>query len=988
VNIAPGDWPRLLPLLDQALDVPSARRDAWLAGLDLAEPLKASLRALLLERHAIETNDFLGALPIVADRASGPERLLAGTLIGPWRLLREIGQGGMSTVWLAERADAQVQRQVALKLPHAGPGQELLATRLLRERDILAALEHRNIARLYDVGVNDVGTPYLVMEHVQGSDLLSYANARSLTVVQRLALFQQVLRAVQYAHSKLVLHRDLKPSNILVNESGDVKLLDFGIAKVLKADSTGADHTELTRAAGHQLTLAYASPEQLLGESLGTASDVYSLGVVLFELLTGERPYTVARDSRGALEDAVLNAEPRRPSQVWPNGRSAAAFAASAKGVQRSLTGDLDVIVLKALQKTPTRRYPTVDAMALDLRRHVAGEPILAQASSRWVRLRKFTVRHAAAVSAGVAVFAALSIGLGAAIWQGQKARDEATRATAIKNFLVTLLRGNDLDRDQDRDRDDEQAKRQITLQTVLEQSATELATGLAGQPEVRDELQGLIAELLDNLGLLEASIPLRQRHAQDLAARHAPVPAQVRALRDLAESQASQLKEARATLEVAWSMCQTALSQAPSPECQLARLELGRSLLTSGDFEHGQAHVEAAASALLATPALSLDRAIAARALGELRTLQNRFDEANALQQRAFADFEAVWGPRSTRLAMELRLSANQLALQKRFADAIQVYDKAWRIRVQAAGPEAIDSAKLELDMGRLQSRVGQDAQGDQHILHASSVLLDSQGPERARLVFNARRVRAELYLYSGRLSLAGPALDQLDAATQDYPLNASEAHDRDVLRSLYLTRIGQFPAAQLLLERRRDLTRQQQGPEADDLPQLDRRRIDTLVAAGQLEAAEAIAHAQGQAVPDEVLLARGDFDAAWPGVQARYAQMQSRPRADQYLLSVVKTGELMGIALAGRGQHREALPYFEQAIAALAFGYAHNPALAALRAKLASALIALHAHDAARAQLALAEAGLRAEPLAGPQFRQPVQAAQQQLAKALKKV
>lgn len=982
MNIARSDWPRLLTLVEQALDMAPTERERWVGRLGLAEPLYGALIGLLRERQAIETGDFLGMLPAISPGPHTPGRLAGGALVGPWRLLHEIGQGGMSTVWLAERADAQVKRQVALKLPHAGPGQDLLAARLLRERNILAALEHRNIARLYDVGVSDAGTPYLVMEYVPGTDLLSHADARRLTMPQRLVLFQQVLRAVQYAHGKLVLHRDLKPSNILVNEAGDVKLLDFGIAKVLADDAGSLDETELTRAAGRQLTPRYASPEQLRGEALGTASDVYSMGVILFELLTGERPYVLPRDSRAALEDAVLSADPRRPSQAWQAGRSGALFGSTAKALNRAVTGDLDVIVLTALQKDPAQRYPTADAMAQDLQRHLAQEPILAQASSRWVRLRKFTARHAVAVAAGTSVIAALSLGLGAAVWQGQQARQEANKANAIKDFLVTLLRSNDLDQD------DAQAKRQQTVQSALEQSAISLARGLQDQPEVRDELQSLVGDLLDNLNLLDAAIPLRRQRASDLAARQAPLVAQVRALRDLAESQNSQLLEARATLQQAWALCQRDSGQVLTPDCLQARLDLGRNFLGSGDIDTGQVQIEPAATSLLATPTQSLARATAARTLGELRTLQGRMGEADALHQRALADFEAIWGPQSGRLAMELRLRGNQLALQQRFADAITTYRRAWELRANAAGPESIGSAKVELDLGQMLARVGQDTEGELRIMHASAVMLASQGPERAQLVFNARRVRAEFYLYSGRLSLAGPELVQLDKAAEHHELSASEAHDRDVLRALYLVRTGQFQAAMRVLEQRRAITLEKQGPAADDLPSLDRRRLESLVAADELDTAEALARETGQAPPDELLLARGQFDAARPTVDARHAQMLNRPRGDQYLVSVVKAHEQMGMVLAGQAQPRQAAAHFQQAISALADGYAQNPVLAALRARLAGVLITLGETEAARAQLSLADAALLAEPLAGPQFRWTVQAARQQLAQAMKKV
>jgi serine/threonine protein kinase/tetratricopeptide (TPR) repeat protein len=989
VDIAPRDWPRLLALIDQALDQPAAQRIAWVDGLHLDAPTGAALRALLNEREALEAGAFMSGLPtgpahagLVAS-AAGPN---SGARIGPWRLVQEIGRGGMSTVWLAERADGQVQRRVALKLPHAGPGQAALAARLLRERDILASLEHPHIARLYDVGLTEAGTPYLAMEFVPGIDIVRHANTRRLTVPQRLALFEQVLQAVQHAHGKLVLHRDLKPDNILVDATGAVKLLDFGIAKPMADGAAGDDGealTDITRAAGRQMTLAYASPEQLRGERLGTASDVYALGVVLFELLTGERPYAPASGSAAALEDAVLNAEPRRPSQAWPNARPADTFASTAPAVRRALAGDLDVIVLTALQKDPAQRYATADAMALDLQRHRASEPILARRSSRAVRLRKFLARHAASVGAGAAVFTALAVGLGAALWQGAQTRLEATKATAMKDFLVTLLRGNDIERV------DESARRELTLQAVLQQSAAQLTTGLKDQPEVRDELRVMVADLLDNLDLLESSIPLRQQHANDLAARGAPVPEQARALRDLAESQNSRLDKALATLRVASALCRAARAEdARSSACLLARVEHGRLLVSLGDMAAGAAEIEDAAPPLIALPVQTLDRAIAIRSMAELRSVQGQHDQADVLHQRALADFETVWGPRSPRLSAELQLRANALALQQRFASAIEVYRRAWDSRVLAVGPAAVSSAKLELEMGLLMYRVGQDASGETHVLHASEVMKAASGPERPQLVFDACRARAELAVYSGRLGAANEALDALDAASKALELNASDAAERDVLRATHHLRTGRFTDALQLFERRRETAEHQQGPDASIVAVLDRRRLDALIAAGRLDAAEKLAMAAGPSAVAEVQLARGNVEAAWPALQTRHAQMAARPRSDQYLLRFVQTNESMGIALAALGRPREALIHFQAAIEAQAAGYAHSPPLAALRARAAGVLVALNDTDAAQVQVRLARAALDAEPLAGPQFRRPVEEAEQQLRKALKKV
>jgi serine/threonine-protein kinase len=260
-------------------------------------------------------------------------------MVGLYQLVRELGQGGMGAVWLAERADGLVKRAVALKLPHGAWRRAGLAGRMARERDILATLEHPHIARLYDAGLTTAEQPFLALEYVEGVPIDQYCAATdsrpALGLRAKLRLFLQVAQAVAYAHGKLVLHRDLKPANILVTRDGYVRLLDFGIAKLL-ADGE-VKETRLTQFAGRALTLDYASPEQIRAEALAVTSDVYSLGVVLYELLTGSRPYKLKRDSRGALEDAILEAEPPRPSNAAPPENGA------------SLRGALDTILLKAL---------------------------------------------------------------------------------------------------------------------------------------------------------------------------------------------------------------------------------------------------------------------------------------------------------------------------------------------------------------------------------------------------------------------------------------------------------------------------------------------------------------------------------------------------------------------------------------------------------------------------------------------------------------
>jgi len=292
MDVTPATWAALSTLLDEALELDAVKRSEWLQRLAATQPALVPPLRRLLAAHAIsETADVLAGLPQLAAPAPGEASGLAvGELIGPYRLTRSIGSGGMAEVWLAERADGAFEREVALKLPRLALLRPDLAARFGHERDILARLEHPHIARFYDAGVSVDGLPYLAMEYVAGRPLTPWCDERRLTIAERLALYAQVLDAVQFAHANLIIHRDLKPSNILATADGQVRLLDFGIAKLL-SDGESARETRLTQFAGRALTPDYASPEQIKGEPLTIASDVYSLGVVLYELLTGELPY-------------------------------------------------------------------------------------------------------------------------------------------------------------------------------------------------------------------------------------------------------------------------------------------------------------------------------------------------------------------------------------------------------------------------------------------------------------------------------------------------------------------------------------------------------------------------------------------------------------------------------------------------------------------------------------------------------------------------
>lgn len=418
MTIDPESWPALSKLLDEWLDLPAASRAAWLERHEPRYPaLLPTLRKMVEAEARVAAQGLLNTLPSVGGLADAPAAatpvpagFVAGEFVGPYRLVRELGLGGMGMVWLAERADGTLDRRVALKLPFLSLHNRALAARFTRERDILAQLTHPRIARLYDAGVADGGQPFLAMEYVEGESIASYCDRAHLGIKPRLKLFLLVLDAVQYSHTNLVVHRDLKPANILVTKDGDVRLLDFGIAKLLTEGE--AQETELTRIGGRALTPDYASPEQVTGGAITTASDVYSLGVVLFELLTGERPYKLKSQTRRSLEETIVTGEPLRPSQAVRHPAKAHARGVSLKRLAKSLKGDLDTIVFKALSKDPARRYATADAFAEDLSRHLSAQPVLAQPDSTLYRTRKFLHRHWIPVSAAAAVLVSLSAGL------------------------------------------------------------------------------------------------------------------------------------------------------------------------------------------------------------------------------------------------------------------------------------------------------------------------------------------------------------------------------------------------------------------------------------------------------------------------------------------------------------------------------------------------------------------------------------------------
>ena len=426
-------WRRLSPLLDDLLDLDAQAREARLDALRASDPAVAGeLAALLADAERAGQSQFLAG---TAAPGAAAAPTLAGQRIGAYVLEAPIGQGGTGTVWLARRADGRFEGAVAFKLLHPSLVGRTGALRFEREGKVLARLAHPNIARLLDAGVTDGGQPYLVLELVEGERIDRHCDAARLDLAQRVALFRVVLEAVAHAHRHLVIHRDIKPGNILVDRSGAVKLLDFGIAKLLQADG-GDGEGELTVDGMRALTPDYAAPEQLRGEPVSTATDVYSLGVLLYQLLTGRHPTAPPQASPVEAMRATLETDPARLSAVADKGpaqtieRAAEARHTSPGRLKRQLGGDLENIVAKALRKTPAERYPSVDAFAEDLRRWQAGEPVVARADSTAYRAVRFVGRHRGAVAAAALTGVAILAGVVGTISQARRAEEQGARAS------------------------------------------------------------------------------------------------------------------------------------------------------------------------------------------------------------------------------------------------------------------------------------------------------------------------------------------------------------------------------------------------------------------------------------------------------------------------------------------------------------------------------------------------------------------------------
>jgi len=736
-QFAPEQWQVLSPYLDEALEISPEDRPAWLQSIREQNPsLAKDLQTLLKEHQALDDEGFLQADAGVLPGASP----MAGQAVGAYTLESPIGQGGMGTVWLARRSDGRFVGRAAVKFLSVafigGAGEE----RFQREGSFLARLAHPNIAHLIDAGVFANGQPYLILEYIEGKHIDVYCNERVLDVDARLRLFVDVLAAVAHAHANLIVHRDIKPSNVLVTGNGQVKLLDFGIAKLLEDDAP----VPLTREGERALTLAYASPEQVTGGPISTATDVYALGVLLYLLLAGKHPSESALQSPADLIKAIVDTQPLRPSET---------AAATAK-LSRALRGDLDTIVSKALKKSPAERYPSVTAFADDLRRYLAHQPISARPDTIAYRARKFVRRNYLAVGLAAAAFIATLAGIIGIAFQARAARIERDFALRQLSRAEAI---NDLDNFVLSDAPP------TPMNDLLERAERLVARRKTGDDADRIErLIAIAARYLDHSEYVKARRVLEQAYA--LARGLTDPSARARTSCDLAVTLTYEGDFERAERLIKEGLNELR-DDPPSAIDRVFCLSRGRVIaLKRGSAKDAVARAEAAVRALRQSPfkseVLEMDNLIS---LATVYRAAGRLREANATFEEASGRLTSLGYDETRRSQILFTNWGTALSSWGRPLEAERVLRRAFPPgednRVADVSPELlIDYARSLKDLGRLEEA---DRYGERAYQRSKAV--GQQAGIRAALL-----VRSSVQRMLGNLDRATELLSELERAVR----------------------------------------------------------------------------------------------------------------------------------------------------------------------------------------------------------------------------
>ncbi len=679
MSLSPDRWNAVSELFAELVELPPATREARLEQLDTDPEVRAEVRSLL-EAAAVAGDRFEHG-PLF-EMPGGTN--LAGQRIGAWQITREVGRGGMGTVYEAHRADDAFRKRVAIKVlaVHGDIMQSM--RRFHRERQLLARLEHPNIATLLDEGITPPGEPFFIMEFVEGQPIDQWCASRKLGVAARLELFQQVGAAVQYAHERLVVHRDLKPANILVTTDGTVKLLDFGIAKVI--DPSSDDAEPLTRTGALPMTAAYASPEQLRGDPVATASDVYSLGVVLYELLTGKRPFPatpwgVAPPDRDA---------PTLPSRAVSEAAASSMSEGTVARVRRALVGDVDSIVLMAMRPEEARRYRSVQQFTDDIERQLSGRPVVAQPDTLRYRLRKFVGRNRAAVVAAALTLTVMASATLISLHQASVARTERDhaileqqRTQQVTQFFQDVLSTAK----------PQEGGRALTVVEAIDMVIPRIDRTFARQPDLRAAIKNTLGSTLTDMALFERAVPLVKDalRLRDSLDGNAPSRERADALYNLAGLEVEIGSSIRAeSLYRASLDMYGRLPRVDSVEIYRGFNNLAGSVLSQGRLQDAiDLYGHIADRLAVMAPRDTIVQVVALTNYATALAQVGRAAEAEPRFRQALALAEAVRGPDDPRVATILQPLAGTLMFERRFAEAETTGRRAWEIDRKALGDD-----------------------------------------------------------------------------------------------------------------------------------------------------------------------------------------------------------------------------------------------------------------------------------------------------------
>ncbi len=853
--MTPERWQQIKVLVALALEREPGERPALLdRECRDDEPLRLEVETLIASCE--EDRDLIEKL--TAERArtlilSGEPRVVSTLTVGPYQVMGEIGHGGMGTVYVAMRADDQYRKRVAIKLVRRGMDTEQILSRFRHERQILASLDHPNIARLLDGGTTEEGLPYFVMEHIEGQRIDEYCDARRLTTIERLKLFREVCSAIHYAHQNLIVHRDVKPSNILVTPDGAPKLVDFGIAKLLKPEMY-ARTIAPTIAAVRPMTPDYASPEQVRGQPITTASDIYSLGVLLYELLTGHRPYRGAGLTLQELEMAICDEEPERPSTavnrveevIDEDGSSQKTLSPETVSrtregqpdkLQRKLKGDLDNIVLMAMRKEPQRRYASVEQFSEDIRRHLDGLPVIARKDTFGYRTDKFVRRHKFGVAAATALIVLAIAAAVAIVMQSARAARERDKAEKVSAFLVDIFKLSD---------PSEARGKTVTARDILDKGAERIERELKDQPDVQATLMDTIGLVYRGLGFYDSAAPLLEKslslRRELFGGEHLDV---AKSLNDLGLVMIDKQNTASAEplLKEALAMRRKLLGKEHKDVAESMNL-LGLVLYFRGDFASaeqlqretlamrrrllGNEHQDVAQSLNnlgltlhdrgeddAAEPFLQEALAIDRRLLGDEHTevatfminlasvkfAKGDFEEAERLHREGLVLDRKLWGNEHPRVALRLNNLAEAIRERGAYEEALPLYREAIAIDRKAIGEESWTVALFTSNLAAALHGEGNLAEAEPLYRNALTIFKKQLGDSHPRTARCTTRL-ARLLFEKGDLAGAEQMLRQsLEIQRKNFPGGHRDLATTEVALGDLLVRRGDAQGAESLL-------------------------------------------------------------------------------------------------------------------------------------------------------------------------------------------